>query len=82
VDWTYVEGEVVAGSAGGWRLAPERDGTAVDYTAALEIRAPVPGFILRKITDGLVSASLPNMFASIEREVRRRQAAGAVSPRP
>jgi hypothetical protein len=34
----------------------------------------VPGFVLRKVTDGLVSASIPAMFASIEREVRSRQA--------
>jgi hypothetical protein len=37
------------------------------------VKAPLPGFILRRVTDGLVAASLPNMFASIEREVRKRQ---------
>jgi hypothetical protein len=79
VDWTYVEGEVVTGSVGGWRFSAEGDGTAVEYTARIDVRAPLPGFVLRKVTDGLVSASLPNMFASIEREVRRRQAAGAVA---
>jgi hypothetical protein len=31
----------------------------------------VPGFLLRKITDILVTLSLPAMFASIEREVGR-----------
>jgi ribosome-associated toxin RatA of RatAB toxin-antitoxin module len=77
VDWTYVEGEIVTSSVGGWRFAPEGDGTHVDYTVSLDVRAPLPGFVLRKVTDGLVSASLPNMFASLEREVRRRQAAGA-----
>jgi ribosome-associated toxin RatA of RatAB toxin-antitoxin module len=77
VDWTYVEGEVVTGSKGGWRFTAEGDGTAVDYTASLDVKAPLPGFVLRKVTDGLVSASLPNMFSSLEREVRRRQAAGA-----
>ena len=48
---------------------------------SLDVRAPLPGFVLRKVTDGLVSASLPNMFASLDREVRRRQAqrAGAAS---
>jgi ribosome-associated toxin RatA of RatAB toxin-antitoxin module len=79
IDWTYVEGEVVTGSVGGWRFAPEGDGTAVEYTVSLDVRAPLPGFVLRKVTDGLVSASLPNMFSSIEREVRRRQAASPVS---
>jgi ribosome-associated toxin RatA of RatAB toxin-antitoxin module len=76
IDWTYVEGEIVTGSVGGWRFATEGDGTAVDYTVSIDVRAPLPGFVLRKVTDGLVSASLPNMFVSLDREVRRRQAAG------
>jgi hypothetical protein len=39
----------------------------------MEIAAPVPGFLLRKITDGLVALSLPAMFTSLEREARARQ---------
>lgn len=74
VDWTFVEGEIVADSMGGWRLSPEGDGTAIDYRVSLEVKAPVPAFVLRKVTDGLVAASLPNMFAAIDREVRKRQA--------
>lgn len=74
VDWTFVEGEVVTGSTGGWRFTPSGDGTTIDYRAALDVKAPLPGFILRRVTDGLVAASLPNMFASIERDVRARQA--------
>jgi ribosome-associated toxin RatA of RatAB toxin-antitoxin module len=72
VDWRYVEGEVVKNSEGGWRFATEGDGARVDYSVATEISAPVPGFILRKITDGLVALSLPAMFASIEREAKAR----------
>jgi ribosome-associated toxin RatA of RatAB toxin-antitoxin module len=75
VDWTYVEGEVVTGSVGGWRFTAEGDATAVEYTASVDVKAPLPAFMLRKVTDGLVSASLPNMFSSLEREVRKRQAA-------
>jgi ribosome-associated toxin RatA of RatAB toxin-antitoxin module len=82
VDWTFVEGEIVTNNVGGWRFTPEGDGTAVDYTVSLDVKAPVPGFVLRKIIDGLVSASLPNMFVSLEREVRRRQAAGAAAAPP
>jgi ribosome-associated toxin RatA of RatAB toxin-antitoxin module len=73
VAWTYVEGEMVKSSTGGWRFSPEAAGTRVEYMVTLEIEAPVPGFLLRKITDGLVTLSLPAMFASIEREVRRRR---------
>lgn len=72
VDWHYVEGEMVKGSEGGWRFSPEADGTRVEYRVAMEISAPLPAFLLRKITDGLVSLSLPAMFASVEREARAR----------
>ena len=74
IDWTFVEGEVVTGSVGSWRFTAEGPDTALEYTASLDVRAPLPGFVLRKVTDGLVSASLPAMFSSIEKEVRRRQA--------
>jgi ribosome-associated toxin RatA of RatAB toxin-antitoxin module len=74
VDWRYVEGEVVKNSEGGWRFSPEGDGTRVEYHVAMEISAPLPGFLLRKITDGLVALSLPAMFASVEREAKARGA--------
>ena len=73
VTWTYVEGEMVKNSTGGWRFSAEATGTRVEYEVALKIEAPVPGFLLRKITDGLVTLSLPAMFASIERETKRRR---------
>ena len=72
VDWRYVEGEVIKNSEGGWRFSPEADGTRVEYRVAMEISAPLPGFLLRKITDGLVALSLPAMFASVEREAKSR----------
>jgi ribosome-associated toxin RatA of RatAB toxin-antitoxin module len=73
VKWTYVEGEMVKDSTGGWRFAAEAGGTRVDYQVALRIEAPVPGFLLRKITDGLLTLSLPAMFGSIEREIVKRR---------
>jgi ribosome-associated toxin RatA of RatAB toxin-antitoxin module len=82
VEWTYVEGEIVTHNAGSWTFTAEGDGTAVEYAATLDVRAPVPGFIMRKILDGLVALSLPNMFASLERETRLRQAAVAAAPVP
>ena len=47
VDWSFVEGEIVTGSAGGWRFTAAGDATTVDYRAALDVKAPLPGFILR-----------------------------------
>jgi ribosome-associated toxin RatA of RatAB toxin-antitoxin module len=74
VDWKYVEGEIVTANQGSWRFQPEGDGTGIDYEVSLDVKAPVPSFLLRKIIDGLVTASLPNMFVSLERELRKRQA--------
>jgi coenzyme Q-binding protein COQ10 len=75
VDWTFVEGEVVTGSEGGWRFTAEGAGTRIAYRASLTIKAPLPGFVIRKVTDALVSASLPAMFGSVEREVAARRRA-------
>jgi ribosome-associated toxin RatA of RatAB toxin-antitoxin module len=74
VDWTFVEGEIITNSVGSWRFSAEGEATAIDYRVALDVKAPVPGFVLRKVTDGLVAASIPSMFSAIEREVRKRQA--------
>ena len=73
VDWTYVEGEVVTASAGSWRFVPEADGTRMDYSVALTIKAPLPGFVVKRVTDALVSASLPAMFTAVETEVAARR---------
>jgi ribosome-associated toxin RatA of RatAB toxin-antitoxin module len=81
VDWTFVEGEVVTDSQGSWRFTAEGGGTRVDYTAALEVRAPLPGFMLRKITETVLSASIPKMFSAITSEVAVRKA-HATAARP
>ena len=76
VDWTFVEGQVVTDSVGGWRFTPAAPGsgdTRVDYRVAMTISAPLPAFLVRRATDALVSASIPSMFAALDREVRRRR---------
>lgn len=77
VDWTFVEGEIVADSTGSWRFSSEAGGTRIQYRASLLVKAPLPGFIVRKATDALVAASIPGMFAAIDREVLRRRRATA-----
>jgi ribosome-associated toxin RatA of RatAB toxin-antitoxin module len=72
VDWRYVEGEVVKNSEGGWRFSAESGGARVSYRVGMEIAAPLPAFVMKKITDGLISLSLPAMLASVEREARAR----------
>jgi hypothetical protein len=41
----------------------------------------LPGFVLRKITDAVLSASIPSMFSAITREVAARKAR-ATAARP
>ena len=79
LEWTYVEGEVVTGSEGGWRFTSEGDGTRMDYRTALTIKAPLPGFVVRRVTDALVSQSLPQMFAAVEQEWNARRSRPATS---
>jgi ribosome-associated toxin RatA of RatAB toxin-antitoxin module len=71
IDWTFVEGEIVTDSVGGWRFLVDPAGTRVEYRVAMVIKAPLPGFIVRRATDALVAASIPGMFAAIDRELRR-----------
>jgi ribosome-associated toxin RatA of RatAB toxin-antitoxin module len=73
IDWTFVSGTIISDSRGSWRFIPEGDGTRIDYSANLEVNAPLPGFVLRKISNAIVSASLPAMFNAITREVGLRK---------
>jgi len=73
VKWTFVEGDIVTDNQGAWAFTAEGTGTRVDYEVSLSVKAPVPGFVLRKITDTLVSASLPGMFRALEAEARKRK---------
>ena len=86
VDWTFVEGEIVtrlggrlALRAGGRRHAPSTTPSRSTSTRRC------PASSCARSPTGSSSASLPNMFASIEREVRRASPsgrdAGSTSPR-
>jgi ribosome-associated toxin RatA of RatAB toxin-antitoxin module len=75
IDWTFVEGTIISDSRGGWRFVADGGGTRIDYHAALEVNAPLPGFVLRKISNAILSASLPAMFSAISREVSARKRA-------
>jgi ribosome-associated toxin RatA of RatAB toxin-antitoxin module len=69
--WTFVTGEVVSDSAGGWDFAGEKD-TLIRYHAGVAIRAPLPKLIINKVSNALMGTSIPNMFRALEREARAR----------
>lgn len=71
--WTFVEGEVVSASEGGWRFVAEGDGTRIHYRAGMAVRAPLPKFVINKVSNALMGTSIPNMFRSLEREAQARK---------
>ncbi|MBI4510880.1 MAG: SRPBCC family protein [Deltaproteobacteria bacterium] len=71
--WSYVEGEVVTDSKGGWTFEPEGDSTRIKYRAGLAVNAPLPKFVVNKVANALMAHSIPNMFKALEREVRSRR---------
>jgi ribosome-associated toxin RatA of RatAB toxin-antitoxin module len=72
-EWTFVEGEVVSDSKGGWQFVPEGDGTRIKYHAGMAIRAPLPKFVINKVSNALMGTSIPNMFRALEREAQARK---------
>jgi ribosome-associated toxin RatA of RatAB toxin-antitoxin module len=71
--WTFVEGEVVSDSQGGWHFVAEGPGeTRIRYHAGIAVRAPLPKFVINKISNALMGTSIPNMFRALEREAQAR----------
>jgi hypothetical protein len=70
-DWSFVEGEVVSDSMGGWALSGTTD-THIRYRAGMAVRAPLPKFVINKISNALMGSSIPNMFRALEREAKAR----------
>src|SRR5688572_1224709 len=71
--WTYVEGEVVSDSEGGWSFSAVPGGTLVKYRAGIAVKAPLPKFVVNKVSNALVGTSIPNMFRALERETLARR---------
>jgi len=71
--WTFVEGEVVSDSVGGWTFTAEgANDTKIKYRAGIAIRAPLPKFVINKVANALMGTSIPNMFRAVEREAAAR----------
>jgi len=72
--WTYAEGEVVSDSVGGWQFSGVSDNrdTLIKYHAGMAIRAPLPKFVINKVSNALMGQSIPNMFRALEKEAHAR----------
>lgn len=71
--WTFVRGQLVTDSKGGWRFSETPGGARIDYDAEIEVNAPLPKFILNKIQDAILNKSIATMFDQLEREARGRR---------
>jgi len=70
--WTFVEGQLVTESKGGWTFTETTGGARIDYDAEIEVNVPLPGFIKRRIQDAILHKSIGTMFEQLEREARAR----------
>jgi ribosome-associated toxin RatA of RatAB toxin-antitoxin module len=75
--WSFVEGDVVSDSEGGWTLSGDASHTVVRYRAGFSFRA-LPKLLANKIANALVTSHLPERFHALETEaVARRTYAAA-----
>jgi ribosome-associated toxin RatA of RatAB toxin-antitoxin module len=72
VSWSLVDSNIIKKNTGAWRLRQDGNDVVADYTIDMQVDAPVPGFVLKKVLDGLVGASLPAMFAAVDKAAARR----------
>ena len=71
--WTFVEGQIVSDSRGAWNFRDENGGTRINYRAGIDVKAPLPGFIINKIAEAILGSSIPNMFKALEKESTARK---------
>jgi ribosome-associated toxin RatA of RatAB toxin-antitoxin module len=79
--WSFVQGEVVSDSEGGWSLVGDDRATRCRYRAGIAVKAPLPKFVINKVSNALLGTSIPNMFRALEREALAR-AKYAIAPQP
>jgi ribosome-associated toxin RatA of RatAB toxin-antitoxin module len=72
-EWTFVRGTLVTESKGGWAFTEVDGGAKIDYHAEIEVNAPLPGFIKKKIQDAILNKSIGTMFTQLEKEARARR---------
>jgi ribosome-associated toxin RatA of RatAB toxin-antitoxin module len=64
--WSLVEGDLVRSLTGTYEFAPDGDGTAVTYTLELDLSAPVPGLLKRKVQGMIMGAALKDFRKRVE----------------
>ena len=71
--WTFVEGEVVEDSEGGWQIEARGEDTVVRYRAGVMIKAPLPRVVVNQVSNALMGPGVASMFRALEREALARR---------
>ncbi len=64
--WRLDHGDLLRRLDGSYRFEAEDDGTRVHYDLAAELRAPLPGMIVRRATGIIMGSALRDLKAHIE----------------
>ena len=67
MSWTMVEGKMQTGQEGRYSLEPlEPGGTRVTYELTIHHNLPIPGFLRRRVIQGLVASTLGGLKKRLE----------------
>jgi ribosome-associated toxin RatA of RatAB toxin-antitoxin module len=72
-DWTFLRGEVIDNSVGGWKFeAIDNETTRVRYYAGVSVNVPVSRSVVNRIASLLTGTTLPRTFKNLEQEALKR----------
>ena len=66
VSWVLTKGTLQKGQHGSYRLAPDGDGTRVDYELSVDLAIPIPGIFKRKAEKVIVDTALKGLKKRVE----------------
>jgi hypothetical protein len=72
--WDFLDGDGIEDIDGEYVFEPQGDGTLATYRLGIDPGVPVPGFIARRLNEGVMRRSVEDL----KREVERRAAAATV----
>jgi hypothetical protein len=66
LDWSLVAGKLQTGQDASYRLAAAGGGTDVTFSLRISHNLPLPGFLRRKVINGLVDSTLGGLTARVD----------------
>ena len=69
LSWKLVRGDLVKVLDGSYQFEPDGDATRVHYELVADLKAPLPGIIVRRATSIIMGSALRDLKAHVERVV-------------